>query len=355
MNGEARVVGIELSPVNAPAISVVVPCRNEANTIESFIDQVLAQRGIDGGFEVLIADGMSDDGTMQIIRRRAAAEPRMRVLENPRASVPSGLNMMVRAARGTYVARMDVHTEYSPDYLAQCLECIGRVGANNVGGPARTRFRGWMQRANSIAYHSWFSVGGARFHDESYEGWVDTVPYGFWRREYLIELGLFDEELVRNQDDELNLRIIRSGGSVYQSPEIKSWYRPRARLKQLFLQYFQYGYWKVRVIQKHRAIASWRHIAPAGVLLAALALLVAGFFSPAAALSLAILILLYAGTSVVESLSTCLRSHDWLALPALPIVFAAYHFGYASGFLLGVLHFFVLGRRPARFAMRLSR
>src|SRR5262249_47183273 len=140
------------------------------------------------------------------------------------------------------------------------------TGADNVGGAMRTRASGFVQEAISLAFHSPFSVGGARFHNVEYQGYVDTVPYGCWRKSKLLDLGLFDEELVRNQDDELNLKIIRRGGKIWQSSLIQSWYQPRTSLWALFCQQAQYGYWKVRVIQKHKLPASWRHVVPAASL-----------------------------------------------------------------------------------------
>ncbi len=188
--------------------------------------------------------------------------PSVRVIENPERIAPTGLNRAILAANGEYIVRMDVHTRYADDYIVRCLEVIRSTGATNVGGAARTEATEWVPRAIAAAYGSAFAVGGARFHFPDYEGAVDTVTYGCWRRDNLIRLGLFDVEFVRNQDDELNLRIVRSGGLVWQSPSIISWYRPRRSLGHLFRQYFQYGFWKVAVIRKHRLPASWRHIVP---------------------------------------------------------------------------------------------
>ena len=181
------------------------------------LDSILAQdlAGID--WEVIVADGMSDDGTRAILDRYARREPRIRVLDNPARAVPAGLNAAIRAARGEIILRMDAHTAYAPDYVRRCLDALQATGAANVGGPARTKPRGYWGRAIAAAYHSPVACGGARFHDPNYEGWADTVPYGCWRKSTLLEIGLFDETLVRNQDDELNLRLCRAGGRVWQS------------------------------------------------------------------------------------------------------------------------------------------
>ncbi len=319
------------------SITIVIPCRNEAGCIAEVLDSVLAQEldGID--WEVIVADGLSDDGTRAILDAYRAREPRIRVIENPARAVPAGLNTAIRQSRGEIVLRMDAHTAYAPDYVRRCLEALRATGAANVGGPARTKPSGYWSRAIAAAYHSPVACGGARFHDPNYEGWADTVPYGCWRKSTLLEIGLFDESLVRNQDDELNLRLCRAGGRIWQSPAIISWYQPRASLRRLFQQYFQYGFWKVAVIRKHRIPASWRHLIPAAFV-GAVAML------PLMALALHSSLLLAAWIAMLSSYLLAIFAasvhaagrHGWTLLPALPLVFCAYHFSYGAGFLAGL-------------------
>ncbi|PYR46886.1 MAG: glycosyltransferase family 2 protein [Acidobacteria bacterium] len=232
---------------------------------------------------------------------------------------------------------MDVHTEYAPDYVERCVEVLLATGADNVGGPACTRADGYLQQAICLGYHSPFSTGGARFHDPGYEGYVDTVTYGCWRKERLIELGLFDETLVRNQDDELNLRIHRTGGRVFQSTSIRSWYHPRASLAALFRQYMQYGYWKVRVIRKHKQPASWRHLVPGVFVFGLMALTLAALFFHGAGTAWLIVCGTYVTVNALVSLATVARVRMLRVLPVMPAVFAAFHFGYGYGFLRGLV------------------
>jgi succinoglycan biosynthesis protein ExoA len=339
---------------STPLVSVIIPCRNECACIEACVRSVLAQRSPPGGLELIIADGMSDDGTRDIVLRLAGEDSRLRVVDNPGRIVSSGLNAAIRAARGKIIARMDAHTEYAPDYINQCLAALTQTGANNVGGPARTKAQNYTQSVISGAYHSPFAVGGARFHNVNYEGYVDTVTYGCWQREVFDWIGLFDEELVRNQDDELNLRLIKAGGKIWQSSQIRSWYTPRASLRSLFRQYAQYGYWKVCVIQKHRIPASWRHLVPGAFLLSLILLAVMALWWPMAYWSLITLVSLYVVANVGASFLTAAR-HGWRALPLLPIVFACYHFSYGYGFLRGILDFVVLRRGPNRVYSTLNR
>ncbi|HTP88952.1 MAG TPA: glycosyltransferase family 2 protein [Bryobacteraceae bacterium] len=309
-------------------VSIVVPVRREARAIERFLDSLAAQDLAGLEWEVIVADGMSDDGTREILARR----PGLKVIDNPGLTVSRGLNAAIRAARGDIILRMDAHSEYAPDYVRQCLALLEETGADNVGGPALTRASSWIQRAIAAAYHSPLASGGAKFHNPAYEGPADTVPYGCWRRATLERLGLFDESLARNQDDELNLRLRLTGGRIWQSPRIRSWYWPRATLRALFRQYFEYGYWKVAVMRKHRRPPSWRSLAPAAFLLLAVASV---FIHP-----LLWLLALYPAASLIASVQAAHR-HGWSLFPALPAVFATYHVAYGFGFLCGVLSVFI--------------
>src|SRR5688572_21937818 len=235
-----------------PLVSIVLPCRNEQGYIQACLQSALDQDPPEGGYEIIVADGMSTDGTRQYLEQMARQHPQIRVLDNPGRIVSTGLNAAIRAARGDNIVRMDAHTIYAPDYVRQCLAVMEETGADNVGGPMQTTARTFMERAIRAVFHSSFAVGGARSHQTSYEGYVDTVIYGCWKKEVFKRLGYFDEELVRNQDDEFNLRLTRAGGKIYQAPRIRSRYHVRGSLTALFRQYMQYGYWKTLVIRKHR-------------------------------------------------------------------------------------------------------
>lgn len=335
-------------------ISVIVPCRNEARYIDAFLRNVLAQRLGSLAIEILVADGESEDGTHEIIEAWASRDGRIRLIDNPGRVVSTGLNSAIRCSRGSTIVRMDVHTEYAQDYLAQCVATLTKSGADNVGGPWRAAGNGYWQTAVALAFQSPFSSGGAGSHRLDYEGPVDSVYLGCWRRDAFDRFGMFDEELVRNQDDELNLRIIRGGGKVWQNPEIRSSYHPRASLQKLFAQYAQYGYWKVRVIQKHRIPASVRHLAPA-LFVAALGLSL--LLSPLSAISLFVFLGLsgsYVLANMLASLTVCARPGKWRYLPVMPLVFAGFHFGYGVGFLRGLWDFIVRKRAHEKYS-RLTR
>jgi glycosyltransferase involved in cell wall biosynthesis len=345
-----------IQPIENVQVSVIVACLNERKTIHNLLDSICRQSLGGAKIEVLIADGMSDDGTRQILELYRRIFLPLRVIDNPDKIVSAGLNAAIRAARGEVIIRMDAHSEYAPDYICRCLEVLNETQADNVGGPALTCAEGYLGRAIAFAYHSGFACGGAKFHDAKYVGYVDTVPYGCWRKSTLERIGLFDESLSRNQDDELNLRLIASGGKIWQSPKIVSWYRPRACLTALFRQYFQYGFWKVSVIRKHGKPASWRHLIPGACLLIGVVLL---FGSVGATLSGAAwwksafitasggLAGLYLAISTAAAFVIANRD-GWYFFPVLPIVFATYHLSYGLGFLLGLTCRPTAGHRPSR-------
>lgn len=330
-------------PRPAPAaktldVSLISACRNEAGHIREFVDSILAQDLSGMTWEVLIADGQSDDGTRRILDEYSAANPHLTVISNPRRIVSTGLNAAIRAAKGRILIRLDAHTRYASDYVKTSVATLQRTGADNVGGPARTSAKGPKAQAIAAAYHSRFSTGGARFHDPDYEGWCDTVPYGCWRAETFERIGPFDEDLVRNQDDEFNLRLTRAGGRVWQSSAIRSWYSPRPTLRALFQQYFQYGFWKVAVIRKHRLPGSWRHLVPVAFVMLQVALPAAALLNPLFVAPWLLFLGVYAGANLLASFSAA-SEQGWETLPYIPAAFVAFHFSYGLGFLAGLLRF----------------
>ena len=358
-----------------PLVSVVLVCRWEAGQIGAVLKSILSQEQPEGGFEVIVADGMSDDGTREIVQEIAESDPRVRMIDNPGRIASTGLNTAIRHSSGQIVIRMDAHTHYAPDYLRQCVSTLQRTGADNVGGPWIAQANGYVGEAIAASFQSPFAVGAARGHLPAYEGPVDTVYLGCWKKEAFDKFGYFDEQLVRDQDDEHNLRIIRGGGRIWQSPKIRSWYHSRTSFPELFNQYLQYGYWKVRVIRKHRSPAALRHLVPGAFvltllllcLICGLCLVVPLIFAPgsaAASLSsstlkgavpfLASVIALYASASLLASLHSAART-KWKLLPVLPFAFYCYHFGYGCGFLKGILDFVILRRDATAHFLRLTR
>jgi len=300
---------------------------------------------------LLIADGMSDDGTRDVLAAWAARDARLRVIDNPGRIVSRGLNATLAAARGQVIARMDVHTEFAPDYLAECLAALARTGADNVGGPWVARGRGAWGRAIAAAFQSRWVAGGARSRDRAYEGPADTVYLGCWPRAVFERFGNFDETLVRNQDDEHNLRLRLGGARIWQSACIHSTYQPRRRLGQLFRQQMQYGYWRPFVMRKHGQPGSLRQLVPA---LFVLALLAAALALPWNGWPLAGLLIAYGVYLIGASCAAARQAGPWSLLSRLPAVIAAYHLGYGLGTWQGLFDL-LRGRRGGERFTRLTR
>jgi succinoglycan biosynthesis protein ExoA len=327
-------------------ISLIIPCRNEKGHIRDFLDSLLDQDLAPGWeIEVLIADGMSDDGTREVLCQYARKAPHLRVIDNPGRIVSTGLNAAIGAATGDIIIRMDAHTAYARNYIRECVYVLEESGADNVGGPWVAKGQGVVGEAIAAAFRLPFCVGGGKAHDPSYEGEVDTVYLGCWHRSVFDRVGLFDPALVRNQDDEFNFRLRRHGGRIWQSPRIQSSYTPRASIAALFRQYAQYGYWKVAVIRRHRALASWRHVVPAlfvGWIAMSLLLAALGAWSGELAVAAVIGAALVAGLLAhwLASLASALWFADSLELPVIlsvPGVIAVYHVAYGLGFLAAML------------------
>ena len=331
-----------MGPRAGQVVSVIVPCRNEVDFIDTFVHSLMAQR-LPGGLdlEILIADGKSDDGTRKELDRLARQHPSMRVIDNTRQTAGAGLNTAIRLARGDVLIRMDVHTSYATDYILECLRALDNSGADNVGGPWVAQGSGYVSEAIALAFSSLLVSGGGKAHRAAYEGFVDTVYLGCWPRATFERFGLFDEEFVRTQDSEHNLRIILAGGKVWQTPSIRSWYTPRSSLRALARQYTQYGYWKTKVLQKHKRLASLRQWAPG---LSLVTILVLGLLSPffdAAASAAVALIAAYLVALVAGSVVLCAARGKRRLIPLVPVVISIYHFSFGYGFLRGVFDFVV--------------
>jgi glycosyltransferase involved in cell wall biosynthesis len=303
--------------------------------------------------QLVVADGDSDDGTRDLLQRAAAADTRLCVIANPRRIVSTGLNAALSHADGEVIVRMDVHTEYAGDYVAQCIAALAETGADNAGGPWRAEpdaAGGPMQQAVAAAFQSRWVAGGAPSRKVDHDGWVDTVYLGAWPRRTFDRFGGFDEDLVRNQDDEHNLRILKGGGRVWQSSRIHSVYRPRATLAQVFRQYLQYGYWKPFVMKKHGQPAAMRHLVPA-LLVAALGATAVLALLGGPSWPLAALAALYAVGVGAMTLGVARdRRCGAAALVRVPAVIVAYHLSYGIGSLPGWWDALRHGRGRARFA-----
>lgn len=325
-----------------PFVSIIMPIRNEADFIERAITSVLNSDYPAEKMEILVVDGMSDDGTRDIVRELSQVDDRVKLLDNPKGIVSTAMNTGIRAAQGDLFIRIDGHAEIPSHFVTRSIECLGEHrDAWVVGGYIETTANHFMGQAIASAMRSPVGVGNSRFRLGHYEGWVDTLAFGTHHKWVVDKIGYFDEELVRNQDDEFNLRLILAGGKIWMSKSIRSTYFSRASLSKLWRQYFQYGFWRTRTMQKHRMPASYRQLVPlifvsSLVLLALAGLLWKGFW-----ILLTAEAALYLLTLLLGALDVGRRS-GWQVAPAAMLVFTILHFAYGLGSLWGVVRFCIL-------------
>ncbi len=226
-----------------PGVSYVMPVLNEVEHIEDAVRSLTAQH-YEGPFEVVLALGPSVDGTNDVVERLAAQDPRIRSIPNPLGSTPGGLNAAIRASSHPVVIRVDAHSVLPADYTSIAVETLLRTGADNVGGIMKAVGVTPFEKAVATAYGSRTGLGGTPHHVGGVEGPAETVYLGVFRRDRLFAVGLFDEEIKRGQDWELNRRLRTTGGTVWFTPHLQVEYRPRSSLKRLARQFVATGMWR---------------------------------------------------------------------------------------------------------------
>jgi succinoglycan biosynthesis protein ExoA len=324
---------------DTPFVSIIMAVRNEAGFIRSSLAAVMAQDYPSARLEIIIADGGSTDGTRKIIEELQAGLSNLYLIDNPGKIVSCGLNLAMRQAKGEVIVRIDGHCEIAHDYVSRCVAHLLDDGVDCVGGPVTTVGETYTARVIAAAMSSTFGVGGSTFRVAGNgAAFVDTVPFPGFRRQTIERVGPFDEELVRNQDDEYSYRLRKSGGRILLTPDIHSRYHSRASLRKLGKQYFEYGFWKVRVLQKHARQMSARQFIPPLFVLTLLLLLVTAPIFLISKLLLATVILAYATVNFLATLLIARRS-GWTLLALLPFAFATIHGAYGLGFLFGMLKF----------------
>lgn len=315
-------------------VSIVFPIRNEAEFIAQSLEAVCRQTYPHHLMQVLVMDGMSTDNTREIVQETAAKYPdvNVQIIDNPGKAVPTAFNISLKHATGDMIMLVSGHCIVAPDYVARCVKAMQDTGADNVGGRLHAVGTTPIARAIALATTSPFGVGNAQFRYATQPGWVDTVYLGAYSRDVLERVGGYDEELIRNQDDELNFRIVQSGGKIWFDPEIKSTYYSRASFGKLWKQYFQYGMYKVLVMKKRGGVASWRHLIPVTFVVTLLLTEFLGYELHLPTLMLAVPVP-YLLANLAASIWTA--RHNWATLPSLPIAFAILHFAYGFGWLAG--------------------
>lgn len=327
-----------------------MPVYNEAQWIRRSLGAVLEQDY--PVMEIIVADGLSTDGTRDIVRQLCASFPSVTLIDNPTKYAAAGLNRALEVARGDVIVRVDGHCEIAPDYVSTCVRHIKEDNVQVVGGPLDTIGETPMSQTIAVAQSSRFGVGNSAFRTlKNKTRLVDTVAFPAFTRDVIAKAGRFDEELVRDQDDEFNYRVRKQGAKILLADDVHARYYARASLLSLWRQYFGYGYWKVRVMHRHPGQMSLRQFVPP---LFVLALFAGALLSPwfsGARLCLALLLLIYTFSCLAASAVNAAQ-YGWSHFLPLPIVFVALHISYGLGFLIGLAHFYF--HRDARSILRES-
>lgn len=328
-----------------PFVSVIVPCRDEEFTIESALEGIFASDYPEHLLEIIVVHGQSRDETARVLATIRARHPDLVVIENETGTTPSNLNRGLRAAHGAVVIRVDAHTRIPPRYVRTMVDALMRTGAANVGPWLRVVPADDSTTSKAIAAvltHPLGYGGAAYRHETDVDLSVDTVPFGCFRRSLFDEIGFFDEELLRNQDDELNHRILANGGRILLIP-VPVDYIARSSLKDLWRMYFQYGLFKPLAVRKLGRLLTLRQLAPpllvAGLGVGLLAFSVPTFRWVGAAAWLGYAVVLTAG-----SLDVARRRGVRVGALAF-LAFAAMHLAYGLGYWRGLARIF--GRGPA--------
>jgi succinoglycan biosynthesis protein ExoA len=320
-------------------ISIIAPMLNEAAHVEQFVADVAAQ-DFTGQVEVLVADGGSTDGSVELLQSAAARTGLdLTVLPNPARWVSQGLNACIRRASGDLLVRLDCHSRYPPDYVRLCARATEESDALAVGGIVVPKGHTPTERAVACAMDSPFGgIGWMQNTAETVRRESDVLTYGAFLPEAFQRVGLFDESLLRNQDDEFTLRIRRAGGRLLLDSRIKVSYTPRGSYRGVFRQYFQYGFWKVRVMRKHRQVLSGRSLAPPAFVMSLAVLASAAAFIPLAAAVLVLELAAYTCGAFFFGLRTVHARREPLRLLARVVaVYPTFHVAYGLRMHWGML------------------
>lgn len=322
-----------------PFVSVLMPVRNEERYIERSLGSVLAQDYPPDRFEVIVADGRSTDRTRELVRSMMKGNISVKLIDNPGMIAPTALNAAYQEAKGSILARVDGHCEIPVDYLARAVRHLVEERVDGVGGSWTIVGETPVSRSIALASAARFGVGGSSYRVTSgRDMMVDTIPFPVYLRKTIEIAGPYDEELIRDQDDEYNFRIRELGGRLLLAGDLTTIYHSRTSLRRLAKQYFQYGFWKVRVAQKHPKRMSLRHFVPSAFVLSLSSFALISLSSRKARRPLMIVAMSYTAANASVSLWLALR-HGLRHLPVLTVAFASMHVGYGLGFCIGLIKF----------------
>jgi succinoglycan biosynthesis protein ExoA len=324
-----------------PKVSVIVPCYNEQSTIRLLLEALHEQTYPHAGMEVLISDGLSTDGTRDVIAafQRDFPDLSVRIVDNARRSIPAALNRAIEASRGEIILRLDGHSKPYPNYVERCVSSHEEGRGANIGGvwEIRPGAGTWIAESIAAAAAHPLGVGDALYRHARHAAEVDTVPFGSFRRTLIKQVGFFDESLLTNEDYEFNARVRKSGGKIWLDPSIRSVYFARSTLLELARQYWRYGFWKWRMLRRYPGTLRWRQALPPLFVLSLLSLAVLSLFVPLAGILLVGELLVYFSIMIFAGFRAAVQQRQAFLVAGLPLAIAAMHISWGSGFLWSII------------------
>jgi glycosyltransferase involved in cell wall biosynthesis len=320
------------------SVSVITPCRDEEKFIARCLDSIIANDFPKDNLEVLVIDGRSTDETREIVGKYAAKYDFIKLMDNPGMIQTLATNIGIMSSHGDLIMRMDAHVGYPHDFISKAVGWIEKSGSDCVGGIVMTMPGSDTTVAQAIAFvlsHP-FGVGNNYFRiGLKKPKYVDTVPFGCYKKEVFDKVGLFNENLNRTDDIEFNLRLKRAGGKLLLVPEIVSYYFARPDLKGLFKQNFGNGFWVLYSLKFAKIPFSVRHLIPLVFVLSLFGSFTLSFFCQPFAYLFAFIAGLYLIVNSLFSLKLSVK-HGLKYLPALIVSFAVLHVSYGFGSLWGI-------------------
>jgi len=322
-------------------VSILVPCYNEQSTIRLLLDALHRQTLPRTEMEVIIADGMSSDGTRDEIAGFQKEHPDLdiRIVDNTVRSIPSALNRAIEASHGEIIIRLDAHSKPYPDYVERCVAAHEENCGDNIGGVWKIQPGAdtWIAKSIAVAAAHPLGVGDALYRHAKYAAEVDTVPFGSFRRELIDRIGYFDETLLTNEDYEFNARIRKAGGRIWLDPSIRSTYFARSSLVELIKQYWRYGFWKWRMLRRYANTLRWRQALPPLFVSSILVLAFVALVYPLIGLVLLGELFIYFFILTAAGLRVGFQKRSPYLLLGLPMAISVMHISWGSGFLWSIL------------------
>jgi glycosyltransferase involved in cell wall biosynthesis len=329
--------------MNEPFVSIVIPCRNEHDFIIPCINSVLNNDYPGEKIEIIVCDGLSNDGTYELLKNFAIENSKVNVLVNEKKTTQHALNLGIKSSKGGVVIILGAHAEMSRNYISKCVDILNsKPEVMCCGGILKNIGKDKASQIISLALTSPFGVGNAHFRTGRKDGYVDTVAFGAYRREIFSLIGLFNADLARNQDDEFNYRLCKAGGKIWLVSDTSVNYYVRSSLKKIRKQYFHDGYWKVYVNSKHRVVTTLRQLIPFLFVLFLISGLFISMVSSCFFIFYVSILVIYLILAFIFAAKLTINIDRILRII---LTFFIIHISYGTGYLKGVIDFFILNKK----------